>query len=120
MIVEVFATSHVGRVRTGNEDNYLLLDVTHSNTWTSSQDASEFIIEAQRFEVDANGVVLAVSDGMGGALAGEVASQIAVETVSQRLLKYGELLEILVDSDKVLKFLHSLTLHSQHSFGMIL
>jgi PPM family protein phosphatase len=87
MIVEVFATSHVGRIRQGNEDNYLLLDISHSNTWTSSQDASEFVIESQRFEIDENGVILAVSDGMGGALAGEVASQIAVETVSQRLLK---------------------------------
>jgi PPM family protein phosphatase len=90
MIVEVFATSHVGRIRQGNEDNYLLLDISHSNTWTSSQDASEFVIESQRFEVDANGVVLAVSDGMGGALAGEVASQMAVETVSKRLLVDGD------------------------------
>jgi PPM family protein phosphatase len=85
-IVEVFATSHVGRVRKGNEDNYLLLDLANLNTWTSSQDPSEFIVESQRFEVDANGIVLAVSDGMGGALAGEVASQMAVETVSKRLL----------------------------------
>ena len=30
--------------------------------------------------------MLAVSDGMGGALAGEVASKMAVETVSERLL----------------------------------
>jgi PPM family protein phosphatase len=90
MIVEVFATSHVGRIRQGNEDNYLLLDIAHSNTWTSSQDASEFVIEAQQFEVDENGVVLAVSDGMGGALAGEVASQMAVETISQRLLVDGD------------------------------
>ncbi len=85
-IVEVFATSHVGRVRQGNEDNYLLLDLARLNTWTSSQEPSEFIVETQRFEINANGAVLAVSDGMGGALAGEVASQMAVETVSKRLL----------------------------------
>ena len=84
--VEVHATSHIGRVRKGNEDNYLLLDVSESKSWTSSQDDGEFVIESQKFEVDPNGIVMAVSDGMGGALAGEVASTMAVETVSEKLL----------------------------------
>ncbi|MGC2235499.1 MAG: protein phosphatase 2C domain-containing protein [Pyrinomonadaceae bacterium] len=84
--VEIHATSHIGRVRRGNEDNYLLLHVTGLKTWMSSQDPGEFIIESQKFEIDESGVILAVSDGMGGALAGEVASQMAVETVSQKFL----------------------------------
>ena len=41
------------------------------------------MIESQKFEVDESGMVFAVSDGMGGALAGEVASKMAVETVSE-------------------------------------
>lgn len=89
LIVETHATSHTGQVRRGNEDSYLLLDIAGSETWISSQDSqngNETIIESQRFEVDANGIVLAVSDGMGGALAGEVASKMAVETVSEILL----------------------------------
>ena len=49
-------------------------------------DPREFVIETQKFEVDENGVVLAVSDGMGGALAGEVASKMAVESVCEKLL----------------------------------
>jgi serine/threonine protein phosphatase PrpC len=84
--VEIHATSHVGRVRRGNEDNYLLLNISKSKVWTSSQDNGEFVIESQSFDVDENGIVLAVSDGMGGALAGEVASKMAVETVSEKLL----------------------------------
>jgi len=84
--VEVHATSHVGRVRRGNEDNYLLLSVSLSRAWTSAQSDGEFVIESQKFDVDDNGVVLAVSDGMGGALAGEVASKLAVESVCERLL----------------------------------
>lgn len=85
-IVEVHATSHIGRVRKGNEDNYLVLDISHERAWTSSQDDGEFVIESQKLEIDDNGVVLAVSDGMGGALAGEVASTMAVETVGEKLL----------------------------------
>jgi protein phosphatase len=84
--VEIHATSHVGRVRRGNEDNYLLLNISTSRAWTSEQADVEFVIESQKFDVDASGVVLAVSDGMGGALAGEVASKMAVESVSEKLL----------------------------------
>lgn len=84
--VEIHATSHVGRVRRGNEDNYLLLNISNSRAWTSEQADGEFVIESQKFDVDANGIVLAVSDGMGGALAGEVASKMAVESVSEKLL----------------------------------
>lgn len=86
--VEIHATSHVGRVRKGNEDNYLLLDLSTEKAWTSAQTNGEFVIETQRFEIDGNGAVMAVSDGMGGALAGEVASTMAVETVSEKLLDH--------------------------------
>ncbi|HRI04620.1 MAG TPA: protein phosphatase 2C domain-containing protein [Pyrinomonadaceae bacterium] len=84
--VETHATSHIGRVRKGNEDNYLLLNIGGAKVWTSDQEDGEFVIETQKFEIDENGVVMAVSDGMGGALAGEVASTMAVETVSEKLL----------------------------------
>ena len=84
--VETHAASHIGRVRKGNEDNYLLLNISGEKAWTSSQEDGEFVIETQSFQIDDNGVVMAVSDGMGGALAGEVASTMAVETVSEKLL----------------------------------
>ncbi len=86
LIVETHATSHVGRVRKGNEDNYLLLHISDAKKWSSSQDAGEFVIETQQFEIDERGAVFAVSDGMGGALAGEVASEMAVDIVCDKLL----------------------------------
>lgn len=86
LFVETHATSHVGRVRKGNEDNYLLLNISRSRAWTSAQDDGEFVIESQKFEIDDNGIVLAVSDGMGGAMAGEVASKMAIECVCEKLL----------------------------------
>src|SRR5829696_894867 len=86
LIVETHATSHIGRVRKGNEDNYLLLNISAAKAWMSSQDPEEFVIESQNFEIDDSGIVLAVSDGMGGALAGEVASKMAVESVCEKIL----------------------------------
>ncbi|MGD9562795.1 MAG: PP2C family serine/threonine-protein phosphatase [Pyrinomonadaceae bacterium] len=86
LTVEIHATSHIGRVRRGNEDNYLILNVTRSKAWTGEQADGEFVIESQTFDVDLNGIVLAVSDGMGGALAGEVASKMAVESVCEKIL----------------------------------
>ena len=86
LTVETHASSHIGRVRKGNEDNYLLLNIADAKAWTSDQEDGEFVVESQKFNVDGNGIVMAVSDGMGGALAGEVASTMAVETVSEKMI----------------------------------
>ncbi|HEX8136568.1 MAG TPA: PP2C family serine/threonine-protein phosphatase [Pyrinomonadaceae bacterium] len=85
MIIELHAKSDVGRVRRGNEDNYLLLDLSSGKTWTGS-DGAEPPAELRRIEVGEKGVVFVVSDGMGGALAGDVASRMAVETVREMLV----------------------------------
>jgi PPM family protein phosphatase len=85
MIVELYAKTHVGRVRAGNEDNYLVLDLDTSNSWTGS-DGETTPEPVRRFEVGERGLILVVSDGMGGALAGDVASRMAVEIVRDMLL----------------------------------
>lgn len=84
MIIELHAKSDVGRVRRGNEDNYLLLDLSSGRTWTGS-DGAEPPDELRNIELGDKGVVFVVSDGMGGALAGDVASRMAVETVREML-----------------------------------
>lgn len=86
LMIEIHATSHVGRVRRGNEDNYLLLNIANAESLSSEQGVGDYVVESRKFEVDEHGIVAAVSDGMGGALAGEVASQMAVDTVVERLL----------------------------------
>jgi PPM family protein phosphatase len=85
MIVELHAKSDVGRVRRGNEDNFLILDLTSGRAWTGS-DGSEPPEEMRHVELGDKGLVLVVSDGMGGALAGDVASRMAVETVREMLV----------------------------------
>ncbi|MDT4969817.1 MAG: family protein phosphatase [Acidobacteriota bacterium] len=85
MKIELHAKSDVGRVRRGNEDNLLILDLTTGVAWTGS-DGAEPPKETRQFELGEKGLVLVVSDGMGGALAGDVASRMAVETVREMLM----------------------------------
>jgi serine/threonine protein phosphatase PrpC len=85
MIIDLHAKSDVGRVRRGNEDNYLLLDLSTGRTWTGS-DGAEPPEELHRITLGDKGVVMVVSDGMGGALAGDVASRMAVEAVREMLV----------------------------------
>jgi protein phosphatase len=84
MFVELYAKTNVGRVRSGNEDNFLVLDLSAPKAWTGT-DGDVPPDGLSRFEVGDKGLVLVVSDGMGGALAGDVASRMAVETVRDML-----------------------------------
>src|SRR5215813_2214899 len=80
MLVELYAKTDVGRVRRGNEDNFLLLDLSSARTWSGS-DGPENPENMRQFDIGERGLVLVVSDGMGGALAGDVASRMAIEAV---------------------------------------
>jgi serine/threonine protein phosphatase PrpC len=85
MIVELHAKSDVGRVRRGNEDNFLVLDLTNERTWIGS-DEKEEPTDFRKFDLGQKGLVMVVSDGMGGALAGDVASRMAVDSVREMLV----------------------------------
>src|SRR6267378_4881615 len=85
MNVELHAKSDVGRVRRGNEDNFLVLELSKQQTWTAT-DGSAALKELSNFELGQKGLVLVVSDGMGGALAGDVASRMAVDSVRDMIL----------------------------------
>src|SRR5204862_8060148 len=82
MLVEIQAKTDVGRVRRGNEDNFLLLDLTAARAWSGS-DGAESPDDLREFQLGGSGLVLVVSDGMGGALAGDVASRMAIEAVRE-------------------------------------
>src|SRR5256714_1259948 len=85
MLVELHAKSDVGRVRRGNEDNFLLLDLASQQAWTGT-DGAENPAEMRKLEIGDQGLVLVVSDGMGGALAGDVASRMAIDSVREILI----------------------------------
>jgi serine/threonine protein phosphatase PrpC len=80
--LELFGRTDVGQVREHNEDNFLVADLSR---------ASRTLNENDRLQtVGRMGTLLAVCDGMGGAAAGEVASQLAVDIVYQRMLEADE------------------------------
>jgi protein phosphatase len=85
MRVELYAKSDVGRVRRGNEDNFLVLNLSNELTWTGS-DGAAAPKDLTTFDLGEKGLILVVSDGMGGALAGDVASRMAVESVREMLM----------------------------------
>jgi len=85
MIVELHAKSDVGRVRRGNEDNFLVLELSKEQTWTAT-DGAAAPQGLSSFELGDKGLVLVVSDGMGGALAGDVASRMAVDSVREMIM----------------------------------
>lgn len=75
--VRIVGATDVGLVREHNEDNYLILDLD-----TEESDFSHL----REYDLGKRGALLVVCDGMGGAAAGEVASQMAVLSMRQQLL----------------------------------
>lgn len=75
MLFRLTAGTNVGRVRTNNEDNFIVNDDLDSRDWFVPSDVSKAI------SLGKNGAILVVADGMGGMNAGEVASAIAIDTV---------------------------------------
>jgi len=69
----VYGQTDKGRVRELNEDAFVIADLTSGKV---SKDQTMV-----RFDVGEHGVLLAVSDGMGGASAGEVASAMVVDSM---------------------------------------
>ncbi|MGK3965313.1 Stp1/IreP family PP2C-type Ser/Thr phosphatase [Sorangium sp. So ce118] len=81
VVLRLFGRTDVGQVREHNEDNFIVADLTK---------ASRGLMEMDRYQViGERGALLGVCDGMGGAAAGEVASQLAVDIIYQRMSAGG-------------------------------
>lgn len=69
--VEVFGSTDIGRRRAQNQDTFFFTDLNKVEAKKSER----------KFKVEERGVLMLVADGMGGAAAGEVASEMAAETL---------------------------------------
>jgi PPM family protein phosphatase len=83
--IEIFGKTDVGLIREHNEDNFLVADVT-AGVRTNDGKSTLPVTLGEK------GALLLVCDGMGGAAAGEVASQMAVDAIYDALAA-GEPLE---------------------------
>jgi protein phosphatase len=90
--ISLFAQTDVGKVRQNNEDNFVIADLTQ-HTYRTATDDGRLGESVVTFGVGEKGLIAAVSDGMGGALAGEVASHLAVNAVRVLMLKFQSLPE---------------------------
>jgi PPM family protein phosphatase len=85
--ISIYAKSDVGVIRPGNEDNFLVLNLSTADTWKPASEGDRAPENLTGFNQSHYGSLAAVTDGMGGALAGEVASRLAVECVRDRMLE---------------------------------
>ncbi len=77
MKIAVFGRTDKGRRRANNEDDLAVVDLTKGKDFPEHA--------AESLEVGEKGVLLAVADGVGGRRAGEVASDLALELLSEEM-----------------------------------
>lgn len=76
--IRSFAKTDVGQIREHNEDNFLVADLTERVRGLLDSNCNG--------AVGIHGFLFAVCDGMGGAAAGEIASQLAVDVVYEQMV----------------------------------
>jgi protein phosphatase len=75
--ISAYAASDPGRQRSANQDQWLILDLTTG--------ARGLLAEALEHDVGPQGTLLAISDGLGGAPGGELASSLVMESLLRDL-----------------------------------
>lgn len=79
IITSLYATSDIGNVRDNNEDNFIIANLITGQTYNFPQSIKQ--------PLEKNRLLIAVSDGMGGAQGGEIAAAIAVYALRLELMR---------------------------------
>ena len=95
--VTVFGTSDAGLARSVNEDAFVVTDLSETKP-----NPFHAMTEPRCIEVGERGVLLAVSDGMGGASAGEIASALTLFWLEKGMTQ-AETAQVLGISEKAVE-----------------
>jgi len=107
ILVHVFGRTDVGRTREHNEDAFVIADLTRNDATLQPS--------VREHRVGEKGTLFMVADGMGGAAAGEIASQMATEIVLKELRQNW----IPIEQPSTEAFARSLKLATQKANTMI-
>ncbi len=94
MKLSIYGESNDGRQRDHNEDSFIIF-ADRENLWAE--------VNNQTVDtVNSRGVICVVADGMGGANAGEIASELAVKTVEEGIQKIASVPESVEEIEKLM------------------
>lgn len=96
---QIGARTNVGCIRKNNEDNFVVNPDLSEEKWFLPQNQQTF------FTLGDKGAMLVVADGMGGLDAGEIASQIVVETIKEYFRPDKITDEIVADTSSIRKYM---------------
>ncbi|MBI1221707.1 MAG: hypothetical protein GC180_03800 [Bacteroidetes bacterium] len=91
----LFGNTNVGSVRDHNEDNFTVCSDLSENIWSFSKDEPRSLSK--------KGALLVVADGMGGTNAGEVASDIAQQSVRESFVSLKDIPQSQKERENFLK-----------------
>ncbi|MDE6017477.1 MAG: protein phosphatase 2C domain-containing protein [Muribaculaceae bacterium] len=94
---KVAAKTDVGLVRTNNEDNFQV-------SWDLSSLPMRWV-NNEVHQLGEKGCLLVVADGMGGANAGEIASQIAIDTIKRKFVPEEITTKVISSADSINSFI---------------
>ena len=103
MKISFYGDTNTGRQRDHNEDSFMILCCI-DNKW---QEMNNTEIDLSATE----GALFVVADGMGGANAGEVASDIAVKTIKEKIIANHSLP---ADNSEIKKLLHAMVMEGHN------
>jgi len=102
MIFNIVCKTNVGLIRDHNEDNFVIGVDPAIDNWNNI---------AENYNIGDKGIFVVIADGMGGAEAGEIASEIAIETAKDEFIKKTK--EFPKTSFEILNLLKDI-IHSAH------
>ncbi len=102
MIVEIFATTDNGQRSVQNEDNFAVCTDLTSKSWVFKP--------GEKLNLSKDGALMLVADGMGGANAGEVASDLAQKVVQEQ---FNQIQVIPINDKKRIALLQDV-IHNAH------